>query len=1136
MSVRDSQPGGEATQVAKPPMAPATVRVAEEALFDTTGSRQASAPPADAAFPEIPGYEILAELGRGGMGVVYKARHDRLGRVVALKMLRESTFASAIERQRFLAEAGTLAKLRHPHIVQIYDFGEHAGAAFFTLEYLDGGSLDQSTRGKPQPQPAAARLVAHLARAVQAAHDQGIVHRDLKPANVLMEAPAQHGPGAAPSPGAASQAPADDLGNPKITDFGIAKHANSELTATQALLGTPSYMSPEQAKGLTREIGPATDIHALGAILYEMLVGNPPFRGTTILETLEQVRLREPVPPRRLQPKVSRDLETICLKCLEKDPRRRYARAADVADDLSRWLRGEPIVARPVGTLELALKWARRRPTAAALLVVSLLAVMGLVATGVGLAYNARLAASLKQTESARREAEAQTQRASSALALAETYSGFHRLALAEQAWQESNLLRLRALLELVPPPQRGWEWRLLDRRTHLERHRLVGHSGSADRVQFSPDGRWLASVSLLDREVRLWDAATGELMHRWSGILSADHHSFSPDGRQLLLVSTRPGWVQCVDVDRGGVLRDIHLGEIGTDGIAWLPDGSGWLTTEGTGEAVVLDPSSGQPLRKLPGLKSKVFRDVDRMGRTIAVATLAHRKVLRVSRYPQATVVAELALPAAALWSLALDPEGRRVAASFDDQTVHVWDVPTQRKLTVFHGHAGNVYGIHFSPDGRWIASASRDRTVKVWQAATGKVLATFRGHTASVHAVAFHPTRPILASCGRDREVRLWDLTRDPEAIAWQVFQKSSFGVAMHPAGTEVATMAFDGSASGFSLTSVTSPRVAWQAACPFPTMPSFSDALQFINLPTGAYLQGVAYSPTGPWVARVLPPPHVVQLMDPERQTDRKVRGQGQMTWAVVFSPDGTRFATGTQEGHVELWEVASGKMVARSPSHGAPVVGLAFTPDGSTLLSTSRNLAVHLHDPATLAVRGMLVGHTDSVFHVAVSGDGQWAATAGKDQVVLLWDLPERRLVHRLVGHAGPVLGVAFAPDGTRLASCGGDHAVKLWDVATGQETLSLRGHNDYVTSVAWSPDGQRLATGGLDGQLRVWDAGESSAVAWQTQRRQSLDGVAEAAWHRLQARLAADEGLPTAAVWHHVRGDWRWGLLWSLLRP
>jgi tetratricopeptide (TPR) repeat protein len=345
------------------------VRAELDALFPTPpqlGAGSPALPPEGAALPQIPGYEVEALLGRGGMGVVFRARHLRLNRVVALKMALAGAYAGPHERERFQREAEAVAGLRHPSVVQIHDVGDSDGRPYFTMEFVEGGSLAQKLAGTPQPARQAAALLAILAGAVQAAHQNGIVHRDLKPANVLLSAD----------------------GAPKISDFGLARRLDGEagITRTGTAVGTPSYMAPEQAGGKTRTLGPAVDVYALGAILYELLTGRPPFRAETAAETMLQVIYQDPAPPSRLNAKVPRDLETICLKCLHKDPQRRYATAAALAEDLQRFQRGEPITARPAGVPERIGKWVRRHPTQSAMLAASVLLVVTLVGGSLWLA------------------------------------------------------------------------------------------------------------------------------------------------------------------------------------------------------------------------------------------------------------------------------------------------------------------------------------------------------------------------------------------------------------------------------------------------------------------------------------------------------------------------------------------------------------------------------------------------------------------------------------------------------------------------------------------------------------------------------------------------------------------------------
>ncbi len=313
--------------------------------------------PASSRLPTVAGYDVGGILGRGGMGVVYKARHQKLNRLVALKMLRDGQFATSDELLRFSREYQSIAELHCPHIVQVYDVGDFDGRPFFTMEFVEGGSLYDRLNGVPQSARGSAEMVLSLAEAIHSAHSKGIIHRDLKPANILLSLD----------------------GIPKIADFGLARHVQCDhrITVTGMQLGTPSYMSPEQTIGVFDSVGPSVDIYALGAILYEMLTGRPPFRAETILETQRQVINVDPVPPARINASVPRDLETICLKCLNKQPSRRYATAGELANDLQRFLRHEPIHARTVSRSERTLRWVRRNPAITAL-AISAMALIGL--------------------------------------------------------------------------------------------------------------------------------------------------------------------------------------------------------------------------------------------------------------------------------------------------------------------------------------------------------------------------------------------------------------------------------------------------------------------------------------------------------------------------------------------------------------------------------------------------------------------------------------------------------------------------------------------------------------------------------------------------------------------------------------
>jgi serine/threonine protein kinase/Tfp pilus assembly protein PilF len=437
-------------------------------LLDTRDplARSVPAPPGQSQpagpLPAVAGYEILGELGRGGMGVVYKARHLALNRLVALKMILAGVHAGPEQRRRFRAEAEAVARLKHPNVVQIYEVGEHQGLPFLALEFVDGGSLDRRLNGSPLPPPKAAALLETLARAVHAAHAAGIVHRDLKPGNVLLE---QAGVGAA------------DLGTPKVTDFGLAKDLDAATVTTEAVVGTPTYMAPEQAAGRSRDIGPPSDLHALGAILYETLTGRPPFRGASVADTLVQVRTQEPVPPSRLTPTVPCDLETIALKCLQKEPAKRYVSAAALADDLRRFLDDRPILARPVGQAERLRRWCRRNPVVAGLSAALLLALLGGLC-GMALLWR-QAEASAEDARHQQAAAEEQSRAASAEADNADKFAGV----LAEM-FRSSDPLGLDAIPTVRARPEENRLAReILDRGAERVTAELSGDPGRQARL-----------------------------------------------------------------------------------------------------------------------------------------------------------------------------------------------------------------------------------------------------------------------------------------------------------------------------------------------------------------------------------------------------------------------------------------------------------------------------------------------------------------------------------------------------------------------------------------------------------------------------------------------------------------------------
>ncbi|MGE3817820.1 MAG: protein kinase [Isosphaeraceae bacterium] len=923
------------------------------------------------ALPRIPGYEVLEELDRGGMGVVYRARQVVLNRPCVLKMILAGTYAEPEDIARFLAEAEVVARVQHPNVVQIRHIGEVDGLPFFELELVEAGSLARMLNGTPWPPRRASELVEALSRGVAEAHRLGIIHRDLKPGNVLLTA----------------------SGVPKVSDFGLAKSlaAGTGITKSHIIMGSPGYMAPELAEGKAKRVGPPADVYGLGAILYELLTGRPPFRGATELETLEQARTADAVPPSRLVPRLPRDVETITMKCLRKDPERRYGSASELADDLGRFREGRPIVAMPISPWERMGRLARRNPTitglaCALILMAGTLGVLGIwsyvrihdALIIIGAERNNALTA----TGIANRRAEA--------LVRQDYVNRVHR---AYREVSDDNAAVAEDLLLGCPPELRGWEWRYVMRLCRPERLTVESAGESVNSVAFSPDGTWVAagvgrSVMSADRReidsahVGLWDAVTGRLRQSFPSapgrVMSV---VISPDGERVAVGSggalPRGAVVTIWDVKTGRLIWSVRETAFpAVMSLAYSPDGKtlaagfGTYSGIGSGRVGLFDSATGHPTRTLPGpaggVNDLAFHPD---GQRIAVAGSGLVEV-----WDLAFTSPPHPLEGHTRWvyATAYSPDGRWLATTGWDRTIVLWDATTlERRQTIF-GHTGFVYDLEFSPDGRTLASAGEDRCVRLWEVPSGQSLARFHGHTDFVQSLAFRRDGREIVTGSLDGTMKYWDM-RKSRPVAVDLGNVWVKHLAIHSDGRQVLAMA---------------------------GMPPFGENVtQGLDLETGDRL--TEWDQNG-W-----------ELLDALPTGFRRGAGLGWPTLRPFKSPDGTYAAERIN------W------------------VGPDFkSRSGGYILSNS----IEVRDAATGKPIHALVGHSAEINCFRFSPDSRRLTSASNDGTIKLWDLVTGQNVFTLRGHAAGVLSLVYTDDGHRLVSGGIEGVVRVWDASPLPEAI------------------------------------------------------------------------------------------------